>query len=206
MNANEREWIRVCVRSKLLLRRRRYWLATTGLLLWLTGGFLASRLFAYQSATPETPETKVQVLFQGVGDTQSLRTARETCTRRNSCSRTACTADWFGGQGRDGHDRIHLAELPDGQTWTQKGVVLDRGQDNHVNDPSVVHVGGVYFLYYTRAHVDISDVIDVATSDDGIHWTKRGTALDPGKEGQWNSLLVRQALRDLRRGRVQDVV
>ena len=50
---------------------------------------------------------------------------------------------WYGGQGRDGHDRIHLAESDDGVNWVRRGVVLDNGEANHVNDPSVVKVGNV---------------------------------------------------------------
>ncbi len=32
---------------------------------------------------------------------------------------------WFGGQGRDGHDRIHLDVSADGAQWEQRGVVLE---------------------------------------------------------------------------------
>lgn len=53
---------------------------------------------------------------------------------------------WYGGQGRDGHDRIHYAESTDGQTWVRKGVVLEDRNANHVNDPSVAKVGGVYYM------------------------------------------------------------
>src|SRR5688572_2848222 len=45
---------------------------------------------------------------------------------------------WFGGQGRDGHDRIQLAESKDGIVWEPRGVVLEDKNANHVNDPSVV--------------------------------------------------------------------
>ena len=58
---------------------------------------------------------------------------------------------WYGGQGRDGHDRIHLAESDDGQNWVKQGVVLEDPEANHVNDPSLVRVGGTYSLFYTRA-------------------------------------------------------
>lgn len=57
-----------------------------------------------------------------------------------------CVADgqwrmWYGGQGKDGHDRIHLAESRDGRTWEKRGMVLEDKEANHVNDPSVVRVG-----------------------------------------------------------------
>jgi hypothetical protein len=96
---------------------------------------------------------------------------------------------WFGGQGRDGHDRIHLAESLDGVRWTSKGVVLEDEEANHVNDPSVVKVGETYFMYYTRAGSDVRDEIAMATSDDGVTWTKMGAVLQPTAEG-WDSLLV----------------
>lgn len=97
---------------------------------------------------------------------------------------------WYGAQGRDGHDRICLAESADGATWERKGVVLDRGEANHVNDPSVVKVGDTFFMYYTRAGLDIRDEIALATSPDGVAWTPRGTVLAPGRGGAWDSLLV----------------
>ena len=97
---------------------------------------------------------------------------------------------WYGGQGRDGHDRIHLAESRDGKTWGRKGVVLDNGEANHVNDPSLVKVGGTYFLYYTRAVAGVVDEIALANSKDGIAWEPKGVVLKPGREGEWDSLLV----------------
>lgn len=95
---------------------------------------------------------------------------------------------WYGGQGRDGHDRIHLAESPDGRIWRKRGVVLDRGSANHVNDPSVVRVEGVWWMFYTVAETGESDEIAAATSKDGIAWTKRGVVLGRGVGNAWDSL------------------
>ena len=97
---------------------------------------------------------------------------------------------WYGAQGHDGHDRIHLAESADGVSWEPKGVVLDHGDANHVNDPSVVKVGDTFYLYYTRAPVDVRDEIALATSTDGVTWQEEGTVLGPGADGAWDSLLV----------------
>ena len=97
---------------------------------------------------------------------------------------------WYGAQGRDGHDRILLAESPDGLAWETKGVALDHGSANHVNDPSVVKVGDTFFMYYTRAPVDVRDEIALATSADGVTWQEQGTVLGPGVDGAWDSLLV----------------
>ena len=97
---------------------------------------------------------------------------------------------WYGGQGKDGHDRIHLAVSEDGQKWTRRGVVVSNDEANHVNDPSVVRVGGTYFMFYTRAVVDVTDDIAMATSQDGVHWDKQGPVLKPGAAGEWDSLSV----------------
>ena len=84
---------------------------------------------------------------------------------------------WYGGQGRDGHDRIHLADSTDGLRWTKRGVVLDCGTANHVNDPSVVRVGEVWWMFYTVAEKGELDEIAAATSTDSVKWEKRGVVL-----------------------------
>jgi hypothetical protein len=97
---------------------------------------------------------------------------------------------WYGGQGKDGHDRIHFAESHDGLTWEKRGVVLEDKDANHVNDPSVVRVGNEWWMYYTRAATDILDEIALAVSHDGVVWEKRGIVLHPGAPGTWDALLV----------------
>ena len=64
---------------------------------------------------------------------------------------------YYGGQGRDGHDRIHLATSADHTTWKPQGVVFAPEGINHVNDPSVVIVNGKFYMYYTRANVGVTD-------------------------------------------------
>ena len=97
---------------------------------------------------------------------------------------------WYGAQGRDGHDRICYAESRDGLEWTKKGIAIDCGTSNHVNDPSVVKVRETYSLYFTRAERDIVDRIDVATSKDGIAWELQGVVVSPGAAGEWDSLVA----------------
>lgn len=97
---------------------------------------------------------------------------------------------YYGAQGKDGHDRIHLAISEDGTTWKRQGVVLEDPNANHVNDPSVVVVDGVFHLFYTLARAGIRDVIAVATSTDGIHFSPGKIVLDPGPADAWDSLLV----------------
>lgn len=97
---------------------------------------------------------------------------------------------WYGGQGRDGHDRIHLAESADGQHWTKRGVVLDCGTANHVNDPSVVRVAATWWMFYTVAENSEFDEIAAATSPDGVKWAKRGVVLTHSDGSAWDSLKV----------------
>lgn len=97
---------------------------------------------------------------------------------------------WYGGQGNDGHDRIHLAESTDGASWEKRGVVLDCGAANHVNDPSVVRVGKIWWMFYTVAEKAEQDEIAAATSGDGVVWKKLGVVLKPGEPGTWDSWKV----------------
>ena len=99
---------------------------------------------------------------------------------------------WYGGQGRDGHDRIHYATSKDGRRWMRHAdnPVLDCGSSNHVNDPSVVLVGGTFYMYYTDAATDENDRIHLAVSNDGVKWQKVGLVLNTGPAGSWESLKV----------------
>ncbi len=97
---------------------------------------------------------------------------------------------YYGGQGRDGHDRIHLATSMDGKTWTTVGVVFAPEGINHVNDPSVVVVKDNFYMYYTRAEAGVTDTIGLATSADGRKWEDQGTVLAPSEKPAWDSLLV----------------
>jgi len=97
---------------------------------------------------------------------------------------------WFGGQGKDGHDRIHLAQSADGKTWKQLGVALEEPAANHVNDPSLVRVKGRWWMFYTVAMVDVIDEIALAVSQDGLHWEKKGVVFPASLKPGWDSLLV----------------
>ena len=132
----------------------------------------------------------IRLLLQGKGKTQAAPHGEGNVYAPDVLVEGSLHRMWYGGQGRDGHDRIHLAESRDGIAWDRKGVVLDNGEANHVNDPSVVKVDGVYFMYYTLAVGSVVDEIALATSKDGISWEKRGVVLKRGRDGEWDSLLV----------------
>ena len=97
---------------------------------------------------------------------------------------------YYGGQGRDGHDRIHLATSTDQKTWKPRGVVFAPQGLNHVNDPSVVIVKGKFYMYYTRADAGVTDCIGLAVSADGRKWLDQGPVLSPREKPAWDSLLV----------------
>ncbi len=98
---------------------------------------------------------------------------------------------WYGAQGSDGHDQIFLAWSRDGATWRKyprdddPQPVLRGGGSNHVNDPSVVRVGGVWRMYYTDAATAERDRIWLAESSSPIGFRKVGQALGPGPRGSW---------------------
>jgi hypothetical protein len=96
----------------------------------------------------------------------------------------------FGGQGKDGHDRIHLATSTTGKDWVQQGVVFAPEGVNHVNDPSVVVAGGILHMFYTVAESGITDSIGLATSEDGRKWKDYGAVFLPSRAPAWDSLLV----------------
>lgn len=103
---------------------------------------------------------------------------------------------FHGGQGGDGHDRIFLATSTDCRhfvPWPDRDAprpILDNGSSNHVNDPSVVVVGGTWYMYYTDAATAEDDRIHLATSTDGFTWTKQGRVLDVGEAGAWDDVKV----------------
>ncbi len=97
---------------------------------------------------------------------------------------------FFGGQGKDGHDRIHLATSKDAITWKPHGVVFAPEGVNHVNDPSVAIVDGRFFMFHTRAAKGVTDTIGLATSADGKEWKDEGVIFEPSKAPAWDSLLV----------------
>ena len=97
---------------------------------------------------------------------------------------------FYGAQAGDGLERIFRATSTDGLTWGPGQVVVDDPTLALEQDPSVVQVDGVFHMFYTGAKVGIIDRIYHVSSRDGIHWTRLGEALGPGKKGAWDSNLV----------------
>lgn len=70
-------------------------------------------------------------------------------------------------------DHIEYAESADGISWSTPRFVLLPAPLALIADPSVVLVKGTYYMYFTGlADLDGLNDIYLATSSDGIHWTK----------------------------------
>lgn len=65
----------------------------------------------------------------------------------------------------------------DGASWDRVGIVLEPQVDElTVNEPWVVLVRRRFYMFYVSADREMS-TIQMATSDDGIDWQRRGSVL-----------------------------
>ena len=106
---------------------------------------------------------------------------------------------WFNvGRG----DAILYTTSTDGITWASPQTVMGRGpagtyDDMDVAAPRVIKVKNEYWMYYTAGTSAITfpfgewgHFVAIATSPDGVHWTKRRTVLSRGAPGEWDSTRV----------------
>jgi hypothetical protein len=142
------------------------------------------------SEPPSKSYAQTQVLLRGKGDLESAPHGKGNVYAPDVLFENNAYRMWYGGQGKDGHDRIFYAESAVGLRWNRKGVAVEDATANHVNDPSVVKVGDTYYMYFTRAEVSVIDQIALATSEDGHKWKLRGTVLTHGAASNWDALSV----------------
>src|SRR5437867_4639148 len=97
--------------------------------------------------------------------------------------------------GSDGSTyRIHLATSTDGLVWAKQGVVLDvgppgSGEDRNVYKPSVVVRSGLHSMWYGGQPSSGGTVSTfLATSSDGVSWTRRGMVLPHGLPGSFDEI------------------
>ncbi len=82
-----------------------------------------------------------------------------------------------GGQ-RLGNGRIGYATSPDGLVWTKSGdPVVDIGgpgsfDEQQAAEPRVLHLETEYRMYYTGRDANNDNALGMATSPDGVTWTK----------------------------------
>jgi len=95
---------------------------------------------------------------------------------------------------------IKYAWSADGIAWQGHETVLLKGAQGEFDDlnvaaPSVLRGrDGEYMMYYDAGSSSVTEragfpnnhYLALATSSDGEHWTKRGVALERGKDGDWD--------------------
>ena len=118
---------------------------------------------------------------------------------------SACHRMWYVGNDDDERRRIGYATSPDGIEWTRvpgptsDASVLEPGQEGSFDSdgasaPTVILDGDVYKMWYTGIGPDESiQGFGLATSTDGLHWTKvpgpaEGGAVlrESGQEGSFD--------------------
>jgi predicted GH43/DUF377 family glycosyl hydrolase len=83
---------------------------------------------------------------------------------------------WYHADGDRGHV-IAYATSPDGVTgWTKAGAVLETNtggwDDTSIWGPTVVKVGGTYWMWYSAQSSTYGGAIGVVTSTDGLNWQR----------------------------------
>ena len=88
-----------------------------------------------------------------------------------------------------GGDSIWQARSSDGINWSDLRIALnptlnsdetDFESNGHICDPSVIKVGGIYYLYYTAASLSgTNNEIFLARSSDGTNWNKYPSNSNP---------------------------
>ena len=82
---------------------------------------------------------------------------------------------------------IGLATAPTlASAWTKQGKVIDIGgsqEESSLLAPSVYEENGTYYMFYAgQSSADLKFRIFVATSSDGVSWTKQGKILEPSTD------------------------
>jgi len=108
---------------------------------------------------------------------------------------------WYDATpGSDANWTVGYATSTDGITWTQVGKVIDKGVSGQWDDNSIHHSvciknGTTYYLYYSGANTTDSTLfvkhIGLATSLDGINFTKLGIVIPSGSGSDWDKNYVR---------------
>lgn len=94
---------------------------------------------------------------------------------------------YSGLEAATGLYRIGVAHSPDGITWTRyAGNPIIATRDHSweqalysLTDPYVIRVGDIWYMYYQARDLIGVYSVGVATSPDGLVWTKQGRALAP---------------------------
>lgn len=105
--------------------------------------------------------------------------------------------NYFAGVDKNGVGRIGLATSQDGLNFTVRPEAVygpgEKGawDSRFVGDPYVYYDGKQYLLYFLTADEDYKFALGVATSPDGIAWTKHDASImSVGATGEFDSFAV----------------
>jgi predicted GH43/DUF377 family glycosyl hydrolase len=90
-----------------------------------------------------------------------------------------CTSNPDNPPGSADHIYYSTSTDPNGLSWTTPQLVMNPAPFQQTCDPSVVKVGSTYYMYYGAANGGINTAIYLATSSDGINWTKYPNNTNP---------------------------
>jgi hypothetical protein len=135
------------------------------------------------------------VLTKGTSQYDAIAMGQPTCLYENDTIRM-----WYAAVGADMKARICYAWSLDGITWEKYNSatpVFDVGQagewdDTWMDAPEIVKGPDLYYLYYygdtAQQGPEISSAYGVATSPDGIDWTRHNDnpILEKGDSADWD--------------------
>jgi len=127
------------------------------------------------------------VLAQGVAGAWDEGIVRDSCVMRDGVTYKM----WYAGSSfpvtADTRHYVGYATSLDGIVWTKFGgnpVLSPSGEEWSIGDPFIKKIGDTYYLFYTALNVgDTKRWTSLATSSDGVTWTKVGKVLDVGPIG-----------------------
>lgn len=103
---------------------------------------------------------------------------------------------FYLGQDRARRQRLGLARSGDGITWTKlrANPILELGafgafDENGLGEPAVWHANGLYWMLYTGRDRNENRRMGLASSPDGVHWTRVPSPLIAG-DRDWDSKVV----------------
>jgi predicted GH43/DUF377 family glycosyl hydrolase len=140
------------------------------------------------------------VLMEGSGPSDWDRGGVETVTVLKDAGQYYL---WYGGyEVREDPPltlNIGAATSPDGISWTKaaENPVLTSGapgtwDESWVESPTVVKVGSTFYMWYTGVQAATQFRIGMATSTDGVNWTKHPSnpVFEPEPANDWENAFV----------------
>lgn len=140
------------------------------------------------------------VLMESAGPTDWDRGGIETVTVLKESGQYFL---WYGGyEIRENPPltmKIGLATSLDGVNWTKdaSNPVLDKGapgewDESWIESPTVAKIGSIFYLLYTGVNASMQYRIGLATSSDGITWTKHpaNPVFSPEPANSWEDSAV----------------